>query len=248
MKKSTVLVLGTNHLDTPDNGDIFMPKTEGIFSEKRQREINEVVQMLKKFRPTKVALEVVKERQDRLNEEYNAFRGGNFTLTANERHQFGFKLAKEMNHKKLFAVDWNGQVEGVPNLGEWAKETGSRIFDEILVKEEKRSSEIENYFNNHSIREFLLWLNNSENIKSSQETYMQIALIGDPHTPAGAMWTAQYWYYRNMVIYKRIVELAQSGQERIFVLYGAGHLHLLMQFLQESGVFNVEIAEEYLEV
>ena len=75
---------------------------------------------------------------------------------------------------------------------------------------------------------------------------MKLALIGDENTAAGAMWTSQYWYYRNMVIYKNIVELAESGEERIFVLYGAGHLHLLIQFLQECGRFKVERATDYL--
>lgn len=246
MEKPTVMVIGISHLDTPDNGDMFMPKTEGILSEKRQREISEVVDKLKRFRPTKVALEILKENQDCLNEEFTAFRAGEFTLTANERHQIGFNLAHEMHHEEIFAVDWNDQLEGVPNVGVWAKENHSPIFDEVLIKEEKRSKEIETYFENHTIQEFLIWLNNSENIKSSQETYMKLALIGDDNIPAGAMWTAQYWYYRNMVIYKNLVELAANGEERIFVLYGAGHLHLLLQFLQDSGLFKIETAADYL--
>lgn len=244
--KPTVLVLGTNHLDNPDNGDMFMPKTEGILTEKRQREINDVVSTMKKFRPTKVTLEVLKENQNSLNQEYNAFRNGDIQLTANERHQFGFKLANEMKHEKIFAVDWNNQVEGVPNIGTWAKENNSAIFEGVAIKEKQRSKEIEKYLQNHTIQEFLKWLNSSKFIKSTHETYMQLALIGDEKTPAGAKWTAQYWYYRNMVIYKNVVELAKSGDERIFVLYGAGHLHLLNQFLQESDLFNVERVSDYL--
>ncbi|WP_154648227.1 hypothetical protein [Oceanobacillus massiliensis] len=34
----------------------------------------------------------------------------------------------------IFAVDWNYQVEGVPNLGVWAKENNSKIFEEVVVK------------------------------------------------------------------------------------------------------------------
>ncbi len=75
---------------------------------------------------------------------------------------------------------------------------------------------------------------------------MKIALIGEGADPAGAKWTSQYWYYRNMIIYKNIIELAASQAERIFVLYGSGHLHLLIQFLKESGLVQVEVAEDYL--
>jgi hypothetical protein len=225
---------------------MFMPKTEGIMTEKRQQEINDVVGTLKKFRPTKVALEVLKGNQDHLNEEYNTFRSGNLRLSASELHQFGYKLANEMQHDEIFAVDWNYQVEGVPNIGDWAKKNNSKIFEEVAIKEEQRTKEIEQYLHNHTIQEFLIWLNNPKNIKSTQETYMQLALIGDKDTPAGAMWTSQYWYYRNMVIYKNVVELAKTGEERIFVLYGSGHLYLLNQFLKESGLFNIEVATDYL--
>ncbi|WP_010649788.1 DUF5694 domain-containing protein [Oceanobacillus massiliensis] len=73
-----------------------MPETVDVLTEKRQREISIVVDCLKKFRPTKVALEVLKENGASLNNEYNAFRKGDLKLTASERHQFGFKLANEM--------------------------------------------------------------------------------------------------------------------------------------------------------
>nr|WP_239587758.1 DUF5694 domain-containing protein [Bacillus pakistanensis] len=225
---------------------MFIPNVEGILSDKRQREINNVVDCLKEFRPTKVALEVLKENQNHLNQEYRSFRNGDFPLTTNERHQFGFQLASKMNLEEIFAVDWNYKIEGVPNVGSWAKENNSEIFEEVATKEEQRTKKVENFLQNHTIREYLLWLNDPENIKSTQESYMKLALIGNEENPVGAMWTAQYWYYRNMVIYKNLVELVNSQEERIFLLYGAGHLHLLIQFLQESGFFIVKTASDYL--
>ena len=75
---------------------------------------------------------------------------------------------------------------------------------------------------------------------------MNLALIGSDSNPIGAMWTTKYWYYRNMLIYKNLVSLINSNEERIFVLYGAGHLYLLLHFLKESGLFNVELAGDYL--
>jgi hypothetical protein len=49
-----------------------------------------------------------------------------------------------------------------------------------------------------------------------------------------------------MLIYKNLVSLIDSNEERMFVLYGAGHLHLLLQFLIESGLFDVKVASDYL--
>ncbi|TWT26036.1 DUF5694 domain-containing protein [Planomicrobium sp. CPCC 101110] len=49
-----------------------------------------------------------------------------------------------------------------------------------------------------------------------------------------------------LLIYKNIIELATSPNDRIIVLYGAGHLPLLIQFMQDSGLVNVEVAGNYL--
>ncbi|WP_373893195.1 hypothetical protein [Virgibacillus sp. CBA3643] len=72
-KKPTVFVLGTDHLDNPNNGDMFMSQTEDIHNEKRQSEIRHVVDCLKKFSPTKIALEVLTKDQSKLNENYQSF-------------------------------------------------------------------------------------------------------------------------------------------------------------------------------
>lgn len=247
-RKPTILVLGTSHLDNPNNGDMFMTQTEDLLNENRQSEVNEVINCLKEFRPTKIALEVLIKNQTTLNDDYQSFLKGNFKLTSNERHQFGFQLAETMNHKELFAVDWNNITVGVPNLGVWAEKNKSDIFNEVVEKGKKLTIESENYFKSHTIREFLFWVNDAVNIEKNHEIYMKLALMGTKRNPVGSMWMAQYWYFRNLVIYKNLVELITTDNDRIFVLYGAGHLYLLNQFLKESNIFNVETVHNYLSV
>ncbi|NIK12594.1 DUF5694 domain-containing protein [Alkalibacillus almallahensis] len=244
--KPTVVVLGTNHFNSPDNGDLFQPETQDILTQNKQQEIAEVIECLVHYNPTKIVLEVLSDQQEKLDESYQAFLQGKYSLKANERHQIGFKLGRAMNHEKLYAVDWNDQVDGIPDLEEWADTHGSPVFEEVKEKGASLTKEIETYFNNHSVREFLRWLNTSSNLNASHEIHMLLALIGDHDQPVGAMWTAQYWYYRNLIIYKNIVDLATSSNDRLFVLYGMGHVHLLTQFLQESGRFNVELVSDYL--
>ncbi|WP_371744363.1 DUF5694 domain-containing protein [Exiguobacterium sp. PFWT01] len=38
----------------------------------------------------------------------------------------------------------------------------------------------------------------------------------------------------------------RESNDRIFVLYGLGHIHLLKQFLGESGLFSVHDLNTYL--
>ncbi|GAA0600346.1 hypothetical protein GCM10009001_15940 [Virgibacillus siamensis] len=92
----------------------------------------------------------------------------------------------------------------------------------------------------------MLLLNDKENAKSNHEVYMKLALMGTQSNPVGSKWVAQYWYYRNMIFYKNLVNLITSGDDRIFVLYGAGHLYLLKQFLIESNIFNLKTAHDYI--
>jgi hypothetical protein len=111
---------------------------------------------------------------------------------------------------------------------------------------EKTVTKTGEFLSIHSIRDYLLYLNHNDFNIENQRFYMNLALVGNKSNPVGAMWTAKYWYYRNLIIYKNIVELIESDVERIFVLYGAGHLHLLNQFLNESGLFKVGKVEDYI--
>ncbi|GAA0600341.1 hypothetical protein GCM10009001_15930 [Virgibacillus siamensis] len=73
-------------------------------------------------------------------------------MTSNECYQIGFQLAKEMNHKELFAVDWNDNIDGVPDLGVWAEQNTSGIFEDVVEKGKQLTLEYEDYLKNHTIQ------------------------------------------------------------------------------------------------
>lgn len=245
-EKPTVRILGTSHLANTDNGDLFVVDTDDVLAEKRQLEIKELIVALKKFKPTKVALEVLTKDVDRLNRNYHAYLYGDFKLTQSEHQQIGFRLAKTAELTEVAAIDWNETIESIPDIGTWAEENSSSLFNEVINDLRIMTEESERFLETHTLKEYLLWLNQRDMVQRNQESYMKIVLLGDEVNPVGAMWTAQYWYYRNMLIYKNIIKLAASSNERIFVLYGAGHLHLLIHFLEESGLDNVEMDHHYL--
>jgi hypothetical protein len=223
-----------------------MTEKMDILSDTRQAEIQEVITCLRRFKPTKIALEVLQEKEEALNDEYASYLNGDYALTVNEIDQVGFRLANECGLEQVHAVEWNQDDEGVPDLmalSEWEDTEEYKAYTKIG---EKITSEANTYLQNHSIKDYLLWHNDPQNIARGQELYMKMSLTGSSSNPAGAIWTAKYWYYRNLLIYKNLVNLVSSNEERIFVLYGAAHLHLLLQFARESGLFNVEVAGDYL--
>jgi hypothetical protein len=54
------------------------------------------------------------------------------------------------------------------------------------------------------------------------------------------------WYARNLKIYANLTRIAESPNDRILVLYGAGHLKLLQQFVKDSGEYDLELLDKYL--
>lgn len=98
----SVLLLGTGHLANR-NRDMFNPQFDDMLAPKRQREIRDCVERLKRFQPTKVALEVATDHADALNEEYRRYLVGSFALTADEVHQLGFRTAAELRHERVYS-------------------------------------------------------------------------------------------------------------------------------------------------
>ena len=112
--KGTFLILGSMHLDNPNNGDLYQIKNEGIKLAKRQAELQELIDCLARFKPTKIALEISRTLDTNLEQDYHSYLEGNYQLGTNEKHQIGFKLAKQLGHNKLYAVDWNEALPHVP--------------------------------------------------------------------------------------------------------------------------------------
>src|SRR6267142_3155389 len=80
-KKAHVLVMGTFHMANPGH-DIFNLKVDDVLTEKRQKEIAETVAALKKFRPTKIAIE--SDPGGKRVQQYQDYLDGKYTLTRNE--------------------------------------------------------------------------------------------------------------------------------------------------------------------
>ncbi|MFJ9465496.1 DUF5694 domain-containing protein [Viridibacillus arvi] len=242
----TVMILGTDHFDKSTNNDLLKTETLDVFSEKRQLEMLEVINSLKDFAPTKVLLEYPSKIQSKLSQEYQEYLNGTLKLSANERHQIGFRLAEEMNHSDIYAVDWNEELDEVPDVFDYGMEHEPETFQQVIKDAEKLVQEANEYSVGHTIKDQLLFFNELKRSNRDHQTYMKLALIGKEDNPVGAKWLSNYWYYRNMLIYKKIKMFAFEKEERIIIIYGAAHIHLLYQFLQESGLFKVEMPQKYL--
>ncbi len=226
-----ILLMGMFHLDRPANGDLIRPAIFDVRSERRQQEIQEVVARLNTFRPTGVALETSAECMSDLQHTYDTYQDER-DLADNERQQIGFRLAQMAGLADLHGVDWNETVSGVPDLG-IVRSHHPEAFETIVAAEMKRIEQLEHAMEQLSFSEWLDQLHTEETIAASARIYDQIERL-----ESGRIWIEGYWHVRNQKIANHLLQLAQAN-ERIVCLYGAAHLPLLRQYLNDSKQVDV---------
>jgi hypothetical protein len=86
--KPQIMVLAVFHLVAKK--DMFTQKQGDTLTDKRQREIEQVVERLRAFHPTKIAVE--HGADGKLTERYQQYLSDKYVLTADETDQYAFRL------------------------------------------------------------------------------------------------------------------------------------------------------------
>ena len=236
-----VMILGTYHMG--ESSDFVQTKTDDVLSERRQREIEALVERLVEWRPTRIAVEVPVARDSALNAQYRAYLAGTFPLGRSETYQVAFRLAKRLGHERVHAVDFK-KDEDIGGLLRHAAERGQdgalkqgmgRIMAMMQEKARRQAA--------MTVTEILREAN-SPRADSLESFYLLAAPVGDAERPVGADLVAGR-YERNLKIFANVARIAQPG-ERVLVLYGAGHGKLLRQFVDESPALDLVRADPYL--
>lgn len=148
MNKTDILLVGTTHLNMPNNGDLFMPDMPDILSEKRQLEIRQFVNQLAKFEPTKVCIEVNTSKKEYINEQFQRIIQQPELATANEREQIAFRLAQQSHLDCVYPIDWN---EGEGFSLEAIIQDKKREMDQILSSQQDVMNHIGKIFKKRTI-------------------------------------------------------------------------------------------------
>lgn len=224
--RSEVLVLGVYHMANPGH-DIFNTQADDVLSPKRQAEMAQLIEVLKRFRPTKIAVEA-DAWSDRVPKAYADYLAGKHELTRNEIEQVGFRLAKELGHKTVYSVDADGDFP-YQRLVNYAKGSGrAKELEAVMAEIGDRVKAQNQYLSTHTVLETLLFMNADEKVAQDVSSYYRMAHFGEQGDWAGPDLVAD-WFRRNMRIYGNVVRLADSPNERVLVIYGAGHLGWLRQ-------------------
>lgn len=145
---------------------------------------------------------------------------------------------------KRYPVDVNGEFPYL-RLLKYAKATGREA--EFAAKREEGAAATKKrsaYFASHTTLENFLYLNSDESSARGVGGYFELAEWGEPWDWAGADLVSD-WFRRNMRIYTNIARLVDSPNERVLVIYGAGHLGWLQHAFERNPKFHLRRLAEF---
>jgi len=245
--KPALVILGTYHMGTPGN-NVVNPKVADITTPERQKQVVELVENLKKFKPTKIVLEYDLKDDAKIQEIYGRYLSGSYQLSKNETDQIGLRLAKELGHKKVYCVDW------------------SDFWDDPAISYEKyaaKDAEMDSFLKGHyrklkeeigaeytkllplPIVDQLIYVNQPAQTERDNQRYFNLLRIGRGKEYIGANYVS-WWYRRNLTILTNIIRLTDAPDDRILVVYGVGHAKLLNEYAEQSCFYKVESPLKYL--
>ena len=230
--KAQVMVVGTYHMDNPGQ-DLVKSKITDVLSPTRQKEITDLLTLLKRFKPTKIAIEAVDN--DAWNKRYSEFLGGTLTLGRDERHQIAFRLAKELGHPKIYAVDAKLDMEFDKPMGFLAQHNKPEL-DRLMALTTQIGPVLERIDQSYTVSEIFAINNSDRFVRVGQGFYMSLLSANDGKEFPGADMVGD-WYKRNLRIFSRIQTVTKPG-DRVLVLIGSGHVKYLRDIIKDSDTIT----------
>ncbi len=248
--RPTVMLVGTGHWSNPGK-DYRSTEFDDMLAPRRQAEIETCLEQLARFAPTTIALESMADPADSVNQDYRRYRAGALALTANERHQIGFRLAARMDHERVYGIDWHDlerdfgwdeAVSAAERLGQHDLVTAFLPGPDHAIDDE---SGVRSCAQRCTVSQQLLRSSDPAILEDSHCVYMDLARVGQGDDYIGADVVLR-WYERNMKIFVNLTRIVSGPDDRILVLIGGGHLPLLSHFLKSSRAFDLVPVSDWL--
>ena len=245
-KKTQLLLLGSYHMSNP-GADQFNLESDDVLAPKRQKEIQEVVEKLAAFKPTKVAIEAPYGDSVTIA-RYQQYLAGDRELRRSEEEQIGFRLAKMLGHKTIYPIDVRMDISqpGMEQVIASDPATHGARMGTMEQLGQKAIAMMGDWLSKGTIGEMLYEMNRPEFLDVSYELYLRIFLptvAGDNY--AGADLVA-VWNQRNLRIMSNLHQIGCTPEDRVLIVYGQGHVPLFERIAEDSPYFEVVSPLPYL--
>ncbi len=244
-ERPQVLLVASYHF-LGSSTDTYSTGKVDVLTEERQAELALFLERLAHFQPTKIAIERRRSGSADENAKYQQYLKGEYELNGNEREQVGYKLAKIMKHDTLYCIDESNNWF-MKEVAEFAEANGQgHILQEAHAMAGPWIEETKKLIRSQTILENFRYHNMTEHIDLNHSFYTDyLARIGKDDNHIGADLVAD-WYKRNIKIFANVTRFSEPG-DRILILYGQGHIHILRELFEDATDFEVVDVMGFLE-
>ncbi|GAA4338994.1 DUF5694 domain-containing protein [Flaviaesturariibacter amylovorans] len=239
-----VLLLGTFHFNYPnlDGHKTDSSKFIDVLSPVRQRELEELAGVIARFRPTRIYIE--SSRQAYHDSLFAAYRAGRYTLGRNEIYQVGYRVARQHNLPGVYAVDagnlmmdYRKSIRKIDSLWNYNVPVDT-------LRDRYWGARYKAYYTaGDSVQATLTLLENflvmaqPAVLRRMHGAYLTSGF--NTQGTDGPDLLSIWWYNRNLRIFNRILQTKPTGEDRILVLFGNGHMPILKHCFESSPEFEV---------
>lgn len=248
-KLPKVLLVGSWHFSYPglDAHKTDEEKKVNIYSEKRQKELKELLDYLAEFKPTKIVVESGRNTGYLIN-NFKRYKKGEKELYAGERSQIGMRLVDRFQLDTIYGVD---AYPLILELRDHKDSLSPKTYiDEILEKHHfggdddihKRYNQLYEHQDEmrtkHTLLESFKYLNSAKVIDRYFGSYIEGGQF-DSENFEGADALSMFWINRNLRIYRNIQKIGFNENDRILILFGTSHIPLFKFFFQSSPLYEL---------
>lgn len=248
-----VLLLGMFHFQ--DAGlDGYKPRFRfDVRDPGRQREVERVVGQLAAWKPTRVLVEAPLSRQARLDSLYAIYPGGGLDTLRNETYQVGFRLAKRLGLPGVVACDAPARFLD-PDMTDAEYERRAAALAPTHASSPDWDARFARLYSaDDSLKTVrplaatLRYVNSEARLRAGHGHYLVGAMLrGAPGDYLGADGFVSGWYTRNLRIYSNIVRTLRGPDERVVVIFGAGHVPILRELFLATPVAKLDEVRDVL--
>ncbi|NMM47836.1 hypothetical protein HH304_05445 [Flammeovirgaceae bacterium KN852] len=240
-EKAKVLVVGTFHFDYPglDAHQIDEQNKIDVLIEPKKTEVTELVEYIKRFKPTKIAIEANENWE--ATKKLRKYIDGDYHDKRDERFQIGMRIASELGLDTLYSIDTETMAQDIEKID---SSYSSKLWKDYDFNSddpmEKHMREWFKYNDEQQAKMNLLEYFKVSNSKESHNYGYGIYLIGDfkLDDQRGADILSYWWYNRNVRIFRKMQMITEGKNDRILLIFGNGHAAVLRQLIEASPEYE----------
>ncbi|MGB5982689.1 MAG: DUF5694 domain-containing protein [Nonlabens sp.] len=238
------LLLGTWHMGA--TSDATKSRYDASLPERREEITELAMQLAREFKPTKILVEVVPEQQAKMDSLYALYMNNPEKKSTfhGEVGLLAFQIARASG-AKLHAIDHKMEYD-YGRIGKMADSLGtpavSKYYGQLMPLMQK-AAQLEKTATTKQLYRFT---NTPEYISFLKHANADLlAYVNTDGNFEGADVVADF-YKRNLRIFANINRLDIQPDDRVLILNGATHIAFFHEFMKNSPIYNVVVAQEYL--